>query len=104
MALAIWDWWRVVMDSRYGRSWGGWCSNEPVRAYGVGLRKNIRRGWGKLYSHTKFEVGDGFKFRFWHDLWYGDMALKDAFLVLFGIARAKDALAEAHMEVSGGVI
>jgi len=49
-------------------------------------------------------VGDGFKFRFWHDLWYGDMALKDAFLVLFGIARAKDALAEAHMEVSGGVI
>jgi len=26
-------------------SWGGWCSSEPVGAYGVGLWKNIRRGW-----------------------------------------------------------
>jgi hypothetical protein len=26
-------------------SWGGWCSSEPVGAYGAGLGKNIRRGW-----------------------------------------------------------
>jgi hypothetical protein len=25
-------WWRVMVDSKYGSSWGGWCSSEPVRA------------------------------------------------------------------------
>lgn len=24
------------MDSKFDSSWGGWCSNEPLRAYGVG--------------------------------------------------------------------
>ena len=33
----------------------------------------------KFCSHNKFEVEDGSKVRFWHDLWCGDMALKDAF-------------------------
>jgi hypothetical protein len=89
---------RVVVDSKYGSSWGGWCSSEPIGAYGVGLLKNIRRGWGKLCSHTKFEVGDGSKVRFWHDIWCEDMAVTDAFLVLFGIACAKDALVEAHID------
>jgi hypothetical protein len=23
-------WWRVVVDSKYGSSWGGWCSSELV--------------------------------------------------------------------------
>jgi hypothetical protein len=32
------------------------------------------------------------------------MALKDAFPVLFGIARTKDAPVEAHVEFFGGVI
>jgi hypothetical protein len=79
-------WWRVVVDSKFGSSWGGWCSNEPLGAFGVGLWKNIRRGWEKFSSHTRFEVGDGSKVRFWHDLWCGDMALKEAFLDLYGIA------------------
>jgi hypothetical protein len=37
--------WRVVVDSKYGSAWGGWCSNEVHGSYGVGLWKNIRRGW-----------------------------------------------------------
>jgi hypothetical protein len=36
--------------------------------YGVGLWKYIRRGWEKFSNLTKFEVGDGFKISFWHDL------------------------------------
>jgi len=49
-------------------------------------------------------VGDGSKVCFWHDLWCWDMTLNDAFPVLFGIACAKDALVEAHLEFSGGII
>jgi hypothetical protein len=83
---------------------GNFCSSEPVGAYGVGLWKNIRRGWGKFYSHTRFEVRDGSKVGFWHDLRCGDMALKYVFSVLLGIARAKDALVEGHMDFSGVAI
>jgi hypothetical protein len=68
------------------------------------LWKNIRRGWEKFCSHTGFEGRDGSDVRFWHDLWYVDTALKEAFLFLFGIVCAKDASIAALMEFSGGVI
>jgi hypothetical protein len=38
-------WWRVAVDSKFGNSYGGRCSNEPLGTYGVGLWKNIMRGW-----------------------------------------------------------
>jgi hypothetical protein len=61
-------WWRVKVDSKYGSSWGVWCSNEAHGSYGVGLWKNIKRSWGVFSSHARFEVGDGFKISFRHDL------------------------------------
>jgi hypothetical protein len=97
-------WWRVVMDYKCGSSWRAWCSSEPVGMYGVGLRNNNRKGWGKVRRHIRFEVGDSSKIRFWHDLWCGDMTLKDAFPVLFGTACAKDAPVKAYMELLGSVI
>jgi hypothetical protein len=60
------------------------------------------KGWKKFSSHTKFEVGDSPKVNFWHDLWCGDMTLKDAFPYLFGIACTKDASVAAHLEFSRG--
>jgi hypothetical protein len=72
----------------------------------VSLWKNIRRGWGKFCSnnHTRFEVKDGSKVRFWHELWCEDMTLNDAFPVSFGIACANDAFIAAHVKFSGGAI
>jgi hypothetical protein len=61
-------------------------------------------GWGKFSSYTGFEVGDGSKVKFWCDLWCGDMALKEVFPVLFGIACTKDASIAAHIELSRGSI
>jgi hypothetical protein len=29
-------WWRVVVDSKFGSLWGGWCFNESRGVYGVG--------------------------------------------------------------------
>jgi hypothetical protein len=79
------------------------CSSifcEPVGAYGVDLWKNIRRGWEKFCIHPRFEMREGSKFRFWYDLWCGDMAHKDAFPLLFGIACTNDAFVAAHVELS----
>jgi len=53
-------------------------------AYRLGLWKNIMRGRGNIYSHPRFEVGDGSKV---HDLWCGDMALKDVFPYLVLLAQ-----------------
>jgi hypothetical protein len=87
---------------KFGNLQGEWCSNEPLGTQGVGLWKNIRRGWEKFSTHTRFEVGDGSKVSFLHELWCGDMALKEGFLDLYGIARPKDAFVAAHLEILGG--
>jgi hypothetical protein len=60
--------WRVAVDSKFGSLLGGWCSREPVGAYGLGLWKNIRKGWGIFSSFTRLEMGDGVWTKFWHDL------------------------------------
>jgi hypothetical protein len=62
--MGLRDVWSTVVDSKYGSSWGGWYSSVSVGAYGVGLWKNIRRGWRKFCSHTRFEVKDGSKVTF----------------------------------------
>jgi hypothetical protein len=43
--------WRVVVDFKFGSSWGGWCSNELVGAYMVGLWKIIRELWEVFKSY-----------------------------------------------------
>jgi hypothetical protein len=67
-----------------------------------GLWKNIRKWWETFSGFTRFEVGDGERTRFWHDLWCGDSVLKEVFPDLFGIARVKDASVADNMEVLGG--
>jgi hypothetical protein len=90
-----------VVDSKYGSSWGGRCSLEPARAYGVEVWKNIRKGWNSFLSFTRFVEGYGTNIIFWHDLWCGDTTLKVAFPALFGIARLKDASVADKLEFLG---
>jgi hypothetical protein len=52
-------WWRVAVDSKFGILWGEWCSLDPVGAFGVGLWKNIMKGWETFLGFSRFEVGDG---------------------------------------------
>jgi len=54
-----------------------------------------------LSGFVRFDVGDGVRTKFWHDLWCGNTFLNEAFLVLFGIARAKDASVADNMEILG---
>jgi hypothetical protein len=60
--------WKVVVDTKFGCAWGGWCSIDPFGTHGVGLGKNIRKGWRLFCSHTKLELGDGCKIKFWDDV------------------------------------
>jgi hypothetical protein len=82
--------------------WCGWCSSEPVGAFGVGVWKFIRNGWDFFSSFTRFDVGDGSRIKFWYDLWCGDTSLKVAFPNLFGIAQAQDASVVDNLVFLGG--
>jgi hypothetical protein len=55
---------QVVVDTKYGNLWGGWCSSEVYGPYRVGLWKNNMRGCKEFSSHTRFVVGNGSKIRF----------------------------------------
>jgi hypothetical protein len=82
-------------------------SKNRVRFWGVWggeLWKNIMRGWGKFSSHIRFEVRDGSNVRFWHDLRFGDMALKEAFPDLFGIACVNDTFVADNVKIHEGSI
>jgi hypothetical protein len=46
-----------------------------------------------------YEVGDGSKVLFWHDVWYGEQPLKVSFLELFTIACGKDAWVADNMQL-----
>lgn len=90
------------MDSKFGSWWGEWCSNETPEPYEVGLWKNIKKGWRMISSHTRFQMGDGFKIRFWHDVWCREKALKEAFPNLYSIACMKDTYVAIQFELSSG--
>ncbi|KAG7965770.1 hypothetical protein I3843_08G016900 [Carya illinoinensis] len=81
--------WRGVIDAKYGSARGGWYSNEGRGAYGVGLWKHIRKGWGVFARNTRLCMGNGQRISFWNDVWVGDTALKAAYPAIFSIAREK---------------
>jgi hypothetical protein len=64
MALALYSRERFVVDSIFGSSWGGGCSNKPLGSYGVRSWKNIRRSCGRFQVTPNFEEGDGAEFSF----------------------------------------
>jgi hypothetical protein len=69
--------WRLVVETKYDyHLWGGWCSKDVVRPFKVGVWKYIRRGEEVFSKFVRYEVGDGYKVRFWHDLWFGEQPVK----------------------------
>lgn len=44
-------------------------------------------------------ICDRFETPFWHDVWFGDLSLKDDFLELFRISHFKDAYVVDHCQL-----
>lgn len=67
---------------------------------GTMLWKKIRKGWGKLSTHSKFQVGDGSKIKFCYDWGCEDRTLQETFLVVCSVAYATDASMAVYWEIS----
>ena len=96
--------WRQVIEVKYGCDWGGWCSSSFFGPYGVGLWKNIRRGWHSLSRFILYEIGDGSKVQFWLDRWCGSSPLPDLYPDLFRICCNKEASVADLMRFTNGVL
>ena len=84
--------WRETTRRKFRESQGGWCSGECRNSFGIGLWKEIRKGWDMVRLNAKFVVGVGSRVRFWKDVWGGEEALCITFPTLFSLAVRKDAL------------
>jgi hypothetical protein len=58
----------------------------------------MRRRWEVLSKFVRYEVGDGSKVRFWHDLWCEDQPLKISYPDLLNIACCKYAWVADFMQ------
>jgi hypothetical protein len=107
--LGKWLWqfaeafWHLVVEAKYDCLNGRWCTKEVEGPSGVGVWKQIRRGWGIFSRFIRFEVEDGSQISFWHDVWCVDHSMKDAFLELFLISQCKEARVTDNMQVSNGI-
>ncbi|KAL6326865.1 hypothetical protein AAG906_012140 [Vitis piasezkii] len=71
--------WRKVIVGKFGEKEGGWTTREVRESHGMGLWKDIRKGWEEFSIRTRIHIGNGRSTRFWWDIWVGDSKLKDMF-------------------------
>ncbi|WKA03180.1 hypothetical protein VitviT2T_021306 [Vitis vinifera] len=84
--------WRRVIVGKFGEVQGGWTTREVRESYGMGLWKDIRKGWEEFFLRTRIHIGNGRRTKFWWDMWVGDSKLKDLFPLLFRIATNNSAI------------
>ena len=93
-----------MIEVKYGCVWGDWCTRSLNRPYGVGLWKNISRGWPSFSRHIMYDIGDGSKVKFWKDYWCGETSLTVNYPDLFGFCRNKEASVAELMKSTNGVL
>ena len=74
-----------------------------VLVHGVNFWKFIRQGWLTFSRFLQFDVGDGTKVKFLHDVWCDDCPLKVAFPKLFSIGHHKEASINDVLRLSNGM-
>jgi len=59
---------RLVVEAKYESMCGGWSYDAMYGSYNLGVWTNIGRGWGNFSRFVRYEVRDGHKIQFWHDI------------------------------------
>ena len=93
---------RKVIVGKFGEEEGGWTTRKVRESHGMGLWKDIRKGWEEFFLRTSICIGDGRRTRFWWDFWVGDSKLKHLFPLLFKIATHNSAVAADLWGRQGG--
>ena len=92
-----------VIKAKYGIDDLGWWSKMSSFPHGVGFWKSILAGLERFKSLVHFEVKDGLRVLFWHDVWCGDRSLKTQFPSLFRLARHKNATVHDVFSFNGNI-
>lgn len=69
MVMALWVGGSAVMEacSCCGEC-SGWCLKNSQVTHGCDLWKSIHMGWDGFLQYTPFDVGEGSRVWFWHEL------------------------------------
>ena len=89
---------------KYGCVWGDWCTRQVNGPYGVGLWKNISRGWPSFSRCILYDIGDGSRVKFWHDRWCGETSLTANYPKLFRFCQDKEVSVAKLMKYTNGVL
>ena len=90
-----------MINRKYGELVGRWNTSDIRGGYGIGLWKDIRKGWHNLSQHVVFSLGDGRRLPFWKGIWCGEVALSNAFPNLFNMATHKEVMVADVWDFSG---
>ena len=82
--------WKRVICFKYGIENLGWKPKEARGPHGEGLWKDITKEADWINKSWKFNIGDGYKVRFWKDHWCGSTTLSISFPSLFSIVANKN--------------
>ena len=85
--------WRRVIEKKYGSDWG-WGADGVKKLsgpLGISLWKSIRWQWPTFSKPLWFDVGDGTREKFWHDVWCGDYPQKEFLPESYCIIRSREA-------------
>ena len=58
---------------------------------GCGMWRSIKEGSEKFFGQIMYNVGEGCRVSFWHDLWSGPIPLKELFPAMFACTKSKEA-------------
>ncbi|XP_057982289.1 uncharacterized protein LOC131167502 [Malania oleifera] len=96
--------WRQVIEVKYCYEWGAWCTRPVNGPHGVGLWKNISRGWPSSSCHVLYDIGNGSNVKFWQDHWCGETSLAVSYPDLYRFCRDKEASVAELMKFDNGVL